>query len=608
MTGIISRIRNMDLRGRLLASYVLLTTVTLCIISIRYYSVSKEVISDIARKNAYEVVKKNNEIIDTKLAQIREKIISLITDKDLYGIFSGNKPTSDYDLLVMDNEVADYINKYFVSSHDVYSVQLAAGYHSFGPRTQMGTDFKNFIPHGEFTKSEIYHAAVEAQGRLRWIPTYDFAEMFHVKYMKDVNIDYRHMFSAVKLINGLGGGGAGQSASGGGTEDLVLIVNFKEDFFRKIFAGSIPFEGGYYFILSPDGQVISHQDEEKVAKYLSFKLCDNVKQKGCGTDSGEIDGRSMIVCYDTSKITGWISIIVIPPEQLSKQILPQIKSYSLYVTVILIIISALVSYILSYRISKPIKKLIQAIKKIGEGDFNVKIREEGSREFKELIVKFNDMNENIQRLITENYESKIKEKEAEITALNLQLDPHFMYNTLNIINLISIENGQDEISEMILSLSTMLKYTVKNRNEIVSFREDMNYLKSYIFIMAKRFEGRFDVIFDMEEELYPYGVPKFFMQPFVENALVHGFDSIKRGGILKITCYIKNNTRFFLIEDNGKGIEAERLPEIMDTEKGSIGISNILKRIKIIYGDGFGIQIESRPACGTKVTIRLPLK
>lgn len=598
MSGIVSRIRNMDLRSKLLVSYVLLTTVTLCIISSRYYSVSKEAISDIAEKNVYEVVKKNNEIIDTKLAQIHEKIISFIIDEDLYSIFSGDRPTSDYDLLVMDNEVAGYINKYFASSHDVYSVQLATGYHTFGPRSQSGTDFKNFIPFGEFTKSEIYHAAIEARGRLCWIPTYDFAEMFHVKYMEDVNIGYRHMFSAVKLVTG----------SGNDTEDLVLIVNFKEDFFRNTFTGSIPFEDGYYFIMSPDGQVISHQNQEKVAKYQSFEWFDDVKKKGTGTDIVEIDGRNMIICYDTSKITGWISIIVIPPEELSEAILSQFKSYSLYATVILIIISALVSYILSYRISKPIKKLIQAVKKIGKGDFNVKIRQEGSREFKELIAKFNDMNEKIQRLITENYQSKIKEKEAEIRALNLQLDPHFMYNTLDIINLISIENGQDEVSEMILSLSTMLKYTAKNRNKIVSFREDMNYLKSYIFILEKRFEGRFDVIFDIEEALYQYGVPKFFMQPFVENALVHGFESVKKGGILKVTCYINNNTRFFIIEDNGKGIEAEKLSLIMDTEKGSIGISNIQKRIKIIYGDEFGIHIESKPACGTKVTIKLPLE
>ncbi len=135
------------------------------------------------------------------------------------------------------------------------------------------------------------------------------------------------------------------------------------------------------------------------------------------------------------------------------------------------------------------------------------------------------MNGKIQRLIEENYESKIKEKEAEITALNLQLDPHFMYNTLNLINLISVENGQDEVSEMIVSLSTMLKYTVKSQKPLVPFKDDWEYLKSYMYIIKKRFEGKFYFQYEMDPRLFVYGVPKFFLQPFVENALVHAFDS-----------------------------------------------------------------------------------
>jgi two-component system sensor histidine kinase YesM len=321
----------------------------------------------------------------------------------------------------------------------------------------------------------------------------------------------------------------------------------------------------------------------------------------------EIDGKKMIICYSMSKITGWISAVVFPPDKLIEPMIPEIRSYTIYLSALLAFISTIFAYILSFKITNPISKLAKAIKKTGEGRFDLKIREEGSSESRELIRRFNIMNEEIQKLIIENYEIKIKEKEAEINALNLQLDPHFMYNTLNLINLISIENGQDEISEMIISLSQMLKYTVKNRESLVPFKLDIQYLKSYIFIMTKRLEGKFTVLYDIDPELDEYYVPKFFLQPFVENAIIHAFDSDKKG-ILRISCRIHDGIGIHYIEDNGKGISSERIKEIFDPKKGAVGINNVDKRIKAMFGNEYGVFIESVPNMGTKITITHPLK
>jgi two-component system sensor histidine kinase YesM len=361
-------------------------------------------------------------------------------------------------------------------------------------------------------------------------------------------------------------------------------------------------------VITKDGQVVSHQDQSQIATIESIPWLQDIYRKVSGTDVVKINGKKMIICYDTSPITGWISVIVIPPDRLLDKILPSLRMYTVYVAIILILISIIISYFITVRITRPIQKLTKATKKIGEGIFDIKIQEEGSSEFKELIHKFNGMNDKIQKLIEENYESKIKEKEAEITALNLQLDPHFMYNTLNLINLISTENGQDEISEMIMSLSTMLKYTVKNQKDIVPFKEDFEYLKGYIYLMTKRFEGKFTVEYDVEEKLNNYSAPKFLMQPFVENSLVHGFNSIKKGGILRIHCWIEEMNRYFCIEDNGNGMSEEKILELSCPETGSVGMNNVDKRIKIIYGDTYGIKIESELGSFTRVIIKLPLE
>ena len=214
-----------------------------------------------------------------------------------------------------------------------------------------------------------------------------------------------------------------------------------------------------------------------------------------------IDGQETIVCFDTSKITGWVSLVVIPSDQLLGDMLKTIKSYLIYSLLLLIGIFIFTSYFVTGRITKPLLNLLKAFKQTGEGNFEISVDERGSKELVVLSKRFKDMNTKIQKLIEENYESKIREKEAEIMALNLQLDPHFMYNTLNVINLISVENGQDEISEMIVSLSKMLKYTVKTTSEIVPFKNDWEYLHSYILIMTKRFEGRFQVETDIDPAL-----------------------------------------------------------------------------------------------------------
>jgi two-component system sensor histidine kinase YesM len=152
----------------------------------------------------------------------------------------------------------------------------------------------------------------------------------------------------------------------------------------------------------------------------------------------------------------------------------------------------------------------------------------------------------------------------------------------------------------------MLKYTVKSKKDPVPFQADWEYLQGYIMIMTKRFEGRFQTMFDMDPDLFTYGVPKFFLQPFVENAFVHAFESTKSGGLLKISGWFDEGIRYFCVEDNGTGIDQETLDKLLKEESGSVGMFNVHQRIRIAYGEQYGVHIESEKGKGTRVTIRLP--
>jgi two-component system sensor histidine kinase YesM len=608
MKKIFNAIDNISLRTKLVITYIVLITIPIFLIGWRYLSTSTEVISDIATKNAYELVKKNTEIADVKLSQTMDAISSFITDKDLVDTFKEVDTKDDYSILSLDNKVTTILNKYFLQSQDIYSAQLATSYFVFGPRSVTMTTVKTLIPKDNFINSEIYTIAKSKSGKIQWIPSYDFGKMFGVSYLEGIDVDYKYMFSVTVEVKGSYYENGVFSSLAADVERPVLIINYKEDFFQQIYKNSIPIEGSYFFVVTKDGQIVSHQDRKLISKKNPLPWVKKILPKENGTEMIEIDGKNMIVCYNTSKVTGWKSVAVIPSDRLVKPMTQVVRSYTLYVSIVLALIAILVSYFLSMKITDPLNKLIRAIKKTGEGNFELKMKEEGGRESKELIHRFNVMNEKIQKLIEENYETKIREKEAEITALNLQLDPHFMYNTLNLINLISMENGQDEISEMLISLSTMLKYTVKNRMDLVPFKEDFEYLKSYTFIMTKRFEGKFVVEYEIDPQLYNYPVPKFLLQPVVENSLIHGFEGLKRMGVLKIKCWIDINTRYYCVEDNGKGMDKETISGIINSENGSIGISNIDKRVKILYGNEYGVNIISEVNKGTTTIITAPVQ
>lgn len=606
LASLINAIRNSRLQTKLIISYIILITVPIVLFSVSYYKLGKDTIMDMAKKDAYTIVRKNNEIIDSKLSRVREMIIAFSEDPDFKTIFAGIDPGNREQILDADLRITKILNKYFAQSQDIYSVQLATTYFTFGQDSSSNSEHgKNFIPKGAFRESALFDAAYAGDGRIVWIPTYNFSEMFNVDYLRNTEIDYKYLLSAVCKINIPFP--RNESAFNSSVENPVLIVNFKESLFTNVFTGSLPTEGSFYFVIDDSGRVISHRDQQWLTERVGWPDLRKVVTEKTGVDMLEIEGKQRVVSFDQSSITGWYTIAVIPPNELLDPIISTyIRNMLISAGGLTLLFIGLSSY-LSGIITHPIRTMIRAILITGEGKFQVKFKEHGSFEFRVLMRKFNDMNDKIQKLIEENYGIKIREKEAEIKSLNLQLDPHFMHNTLNLISLISLEKGEDEISELITGLSYMMKYIVKKDN-LVTFEEDFTYLKSYISIMTKRFEGKFTIEFDVDPVLLQTTVPKFFLQPIIENALIHGFERLDRKGKLSIKCYIEHHVRVFIVQDNGKGMTRDQVERLMNQNGGSVGLNNVYRRIQAIYGENYGVTVQSAPGEGTTVTVRMPLE
>lgn len=604
------KFRDLKLRTKLILSYIFLIAIPTIIIGYIYYNTSSDIILDSARQNIYEIVKKNNKVIDIKLAQIETSAFTLILDKELYEIFNKKQTDDGYELVQMDRKVINVLNRYFSQFEDMFSAYIVTSYFQFGYNDIV------FSKRNMFSKTKLYSYALESAGKLQWVPTYDIKDMFDLQELKSANLDYPYLFSAVKQLNITTVDNIGRmgNTTGGATEirklapDIerpVLVINFNEEMLRNIYKESVSIPGFSFYIFDKGGQVISHSESSKLTSKLTSPWLETAIRNHSGTEITLIDGKKMLICYDTLKVNGWISAVIVPVDNILST-LPTIRFYTLYLGIALTLLAILLALLISGWIANPIKRLLIGIKRMGEGNFETKVQESGNDEIGLLVRNFNEMNQKINHLIEENYAVKIREKEAEIMALNLQLNPHFLSNTLNTINWMAIENNQNEISKMIVSLSTMLQYTVRNNKEVVLFKEDFQWLKSYIYIMSNRYPGMFEVEYDIDPMLQNQKVPKLFLQPFVENSMIHGFASMEKDGHIKISGKLENNVARFCVEDNGIGMAAEQIKNVMSGDGENIGIKNIDKRVKLIYGEQYGVMIESGPDAGTRIFIRMP--
>ena len=276
-------------------------------------------------------------------------------------------------------------------------------------------------------------------------------------------------------------------------------------------------------------------------------------------------------------------------------------------SMILVVLLAIMLSIIAHSISVNMNIVKEGMIELGNGNFTMLLPIPEDVEFGLLAKGFNQMSEKIHHLITENYEIRLRQKEAQLMALNLQLNPHFLYNTLNTINWIAIENGQDEISLALTHLSQMLQKDYKNKNDVFTVEEDLKWLDDYIYIMKLRFDQKFSVSIRVEDALLSTHIPRSMFQPLIENSIIHGFSDIESGGIIEIEGHVRNDRcRVFTVSDNGSGFSQELVSVVLSKDSAQIGLSNLDHRLKVLYRDMYSLSIHTGNGRGTRITLVLP--
>ncbi len=431
---------------------------------------------------------------------------------------------------------------------------------------------------------------------------------------------------------------------------VVMDIRFSQiaDYVDEVGIG----QHGYCFIMDREGNMVYHPQQQLIFSGLKEEKLELLKH----TSDGYLEQSDVIYTIRTMEDSGWRVVGVSYVDELITKKVQNVAALLLALLLLVLFTAICSSLVFSRMISRPVKRLIQAMgefedsasdftyhavegsREIGElsqsfGHMVVQIQQlmekvreeeitlfedsasdftyhavEGSREIGELSQSFGHMVVQIQQLMEKVREEEITLRKAELRALQAQINPHFLYNTLDAIGWLCEEERTQDAVEMVNALAKLFRISISKGHEMITVEKELEHARSYLKIEKFRYK-QFTYSFDIEEECLHYYCNKITLQPIIENAIYHGLDRMVDEGEIQIGVHSRGENLVFTVEDNGIGMTREQCREILEGSAGDktgIGIRNVNNRIKIYFGEQYGIQIDSELDEGTKVTIVMP--
>jgi two-component system sensor histidine kinase YesM len=345
--------------------------------------------------------------------------------------------------------------------------------------------------------------------------------------------------------------------------------------------------------------------------------------EAAGNSAIEPDDKNQISIVNSSGITGLNVVVLVDDVKIHKDSMAVVR-FSTIIALISIMISMIAFTGFSKKLVKPIIQLKDKMNKVQEGSWKERVDVSSNDEIGDLSKGFNAMIRQIETLVEEVYETSLHEKDAELAALQSQINPHFLYNSFEFINMTAIENDQYEISDLISGLGKLMRYTVDKKNKIVTVNREVEFIENYLKFVNYSMGDRIKSEIAIDDGLGNCLVPKLILQPLVENAIKHGIGDNE--GSIEIRIYKETDSVSIVVKDNGVGMsgrQLETLHQTINTMKNyfenkmnvagktnpnGVALGNINHRIKLLYGDRYGLSLKSKEGVGTTVKIMIPYR
>ncbi|MFC5653697.1 sensor histidine kinase [Paenibacillus solisilvae] len=367
------------------------------------------------------------------------------------------------------------------------------------------------------------------------------------------------------------------------------------------------------FMVDDNQTIIVHKDEDSIGKRLDFSGIERIYRSDSGSFVSRFDGVEQLVIFHSTSEKGLHLISTVPMSVIRSQADP-LRANLIGTLYLCLCLNALISIIITVRISRPIGKLLHTLDNMGEDSLYVISKNYKYSELNLIGEKFKELVGRTQLLVKQNFLSTIAMKEAELKSLQSQINPHFLFNTLQALQTEIVCGNTDDSNRLVLSLGGLLRYSMKQSAELVPLERELQNVKDYLFIMNIKYDNRIEVQYDIPNPaVLHYRTVKLTLQPIVENAIIHGFlENPEENARIRIRLLQVSKGAMVEVEDTGCGMSREskrRLVERLrnpEASPESIGLSNVNQRIQLKFGSGYGIRIRSRPGLYTRIYVILP--
>lgn len=433
----------------------------------------------------------------------------------------------------------------------------------------------------DYKKKLWYLDILHNKDSITWVSTYDNILSYH----KDL------VFSAARTIENDG-------ISAG-----IFLVNLPEKYISATYEKLIT--NNSIYVIDQNGKIVSHHDEDMVGfHFYNMRMFHEM----FGQQNYKIiekSGEKYLFSKLHNDDFDWIIVEEIPLKIL---LTPLVRVRRLLITIvaILLVLGTVISLIISRRTSRPLIKLCDKLEQVGHGEEDIDFDVKGWYEIHTISEECNAMVKRIHTLVDNVRLTEHQKRKAELDFLQMQINPHFMYNTLFSIKCLVAMNKNQQAEKMLSSFILFLKSILSTSKECITIREELAILRDYVYIQKHRFGNKFDMVYTCSEKLEIYKIPKLLLQPLVENAILHGIEPKAERGRIEVVITQEGDDLMIKVIDDGVGVDINQLNG--STDGTSIGIYNVADRIRLNYGEAYGLHLKSQIGMGMEVAMLIPME
>jgi two-component system, sensor histidine kinase YesM len=584
-----------SIKSRIFFLFIFVMVLPTATLSISSYFISINILKDKISSSYAESTVYIGNSIEWELNQIKKLSDYIFMNKEIKMAISNSYKNGDFDIeevkkintLLDEYSVGSSLNKY------IYSIILTGA--------QDKTIFYGnmFILDGKLigadessiSKAEWYQKAIQYNGKTLWLG---------IAPINEISIAKSYIVSLARVIKN-----QDYSAKIG-----VSYITIKSELFSDLLNGSGLHSANQVIVIDNNNRIVYHSDSIMISKeYPVLKSIDTSKGKYHYLKE---NGKEYMIAYHKIDKYDWWIVDKIPLNELVKENRSIFKA-TMLIFILSFVITGFIWYFVTSGIVQPIIMLTGIMKGVRDGNLLVKSEYSGDDEIGVMSANFNYMMERLNFLFRNLLEEQAKKKDAEYKTMLAQTNPHFIYNTLNTIRWMAIMQKNDSIKEVVEVFGRLIKNTTTKIDQFITIEEEFKNLRDYIYIQQIRYKDKFDVVYNIDEHIGDYKCIKFILQPLVENAIFHGIEPKEGRGSIWINASTCESTIVFFIKDNGVGMTQQQIDDVLSGNEErkrrfcGIGIKNVDERIKMEYGEQYGIKIESIVGEFTRIKLIMPI-